>query len=31
VQDEGIALEVDDQTVSVQLSEIGKAKLAPLA
>jgi ribosome maturation factor RimP len=31
VQDEGIALEVDDQTVSVQLSEIGKAKLAPSA
>jgi ribosome maturation factor RimP len=29
VQDEGIALEVEDQTVSVQLSEIGKAKLAP--
>ena len=31
VQDEGIALEVEDQTISVQLSEIGKAKLAPLA
>ena len=29
VQDEGIALEVEDQTVSVPLSEIGKAKLAP--
>jgi ribosome maturation factor RimP len=29
VQDEGITLEVDDQTVSVQFREIGKAKLAP--
>jgi len=31
VQDEAIALEVEDQVVSVQLSEIGKAKLAPSA
>jgi len=31
VQDEVIALEVDEQTLSVQLSEIGKAKLAPQA
>jgi ribosome maturation factor RimP len=31
VQDEIIALEVDAETVSVQLSEIGKAKLAPQA
>ena len=31
VLDEGIALEVENQTVSVQLSEIGKAKLAPQA
>jgi ribosome maturation factor RimP len=29
VQDEGIALEVEDQAVSVQFGEIGKAKLAP--
>jgi ribosome maturation factor RimP len=29
VQDEGITLEVDDQAVSVQFREIGKAKLAP--
>jgi ribosome maturation factor RimP len=29
VQDEGIALEFEDQTVSVQFGEIGKAKLAP--
>jgi ribosome maturation factor RimP len=29
VVDEGIALDVENQTVSVQLSEIGKAKLAP--
>ena len=31
VQEEGITLEVDDQTVSVQCGEIGKAKLAPPA
>ena len=29
VQGEGITLEVDDQAVSVQFREIGKAKLAP--
>jgi len=29
VQGEGITLEVDDQEVSVQFAEIGKAKLAP--
>jgi ribosome maturation factor RimP len=29
VEDEGITLEVDDRTVSVQFREIGKAKLAP--
>jgi ribosome maturation factor RimP len=29
VADEGIALAVDDQTVSVEFREIGKAKLAP--
>ena len=31
VQEEGITLEVDDQTVGVQFDEIGKAKLAPQA
>jgi ribosome maturation factor RimP len=31
VEGEGITLEVDDQTVSVQFREIGKAKLAPSA
>jgi ribosome maturation factor RimP len=31
VEDEGITLEVDEQTVSVQFGEIGKAKLAPPA
>jgi ribosome maturation factor RimP len=29
VQDEGITLEVDEQSVGVQFREIGKAKLAP--
>jgi ribosome maturation factor RimP len=29
VEDEGITLEVDDEAVSVQFGEIGKAKLAP--
>jgi ribosome maturation factor RimP len=31
VEGEGITLEVDDSTVSVQFREIGKAKLAPSA
>ena len=29
VEDEGITLEVDDEAISVQFGEIGKAKLAP--